>query len=56
MGDTLSSAAIVRFGVPSAARRTIRARWARRCSVVRARTSARSATRSDSSIDRGGAG
>ena len=45
-----------RSAMPSAAARTTRARIASRCSVVRARTSARSASRSDSSIASGAAG
>ncbi len=53
MVATPSSVAIRRFGVPSAARRTILARWTSRCSVVRARTSARRISRSEL-VDRQG--
>jgi hypothetical protein len=56
IGLTASSSAIVRFGRPSAARSTIRARVAIRCSVRPAPASARSSARSDSSMTNGGAG
>ena len=51
-----SSSAIRSFATPAAARSTIRARVAIRCSVLPALASARRAARSDGSIDNGGAG
>src|SRR5664280_2866810 len=53
---TPSSAAIRSIGAPSAERSTIRARVTARCSLVRARTAARSAAWSESSTIKAGAG
>jgi hypothetical protein len=54
--DTPSSRATSTLAAPSAARRTIRARIAMRCSVVPARVSARKASASDSLTANAGAG